>query len=154
MRHLRICILLSALLAGFAGPASADRAWVEIQSPHFTVICNGSEKQGRDAAVDLERTRTVLIKALPGIRQDPNVPIIVFVTTDEDTFAALVPAYRERPQGSKPNSWIQSGRDRNYIVMRVAFRVSSEYQLKFDYAAMMASINFPRAPLWFRAGFA
>ena len=154
MKILRICILVWAMLAGLAWPARAERAWVEIQSPHFTIICNGSEKEGREAAVDLERTRTVLMKALPSIRQDPNVPIIVFVTADEDTFAALVPVYRERPQGSKPNSTFQPGRGRNYIAMRVVFRVSSEYQLKFDYAGMMAGLNFPHAPLWFRAGFA
>jgi hypothetical protein len=154
MRHLRICILLSALLAGFAGPASADRAWVEIQSPHFTVICNGSEKQGRDAAVELERIRAVLMKALPSIRQDPNVPIVVFVMVDEDTFATLVPAYRQRSQGNKPESTFQRGRDRNYIVMREVFRGHSEYQLEYDYAGLMGGINFRRAPIWLLTGFA
>jgi hypothetical protein len=154
MKIIRLCILLSIILVFPFERAAAEHPWVQVQSPHFTIICNGSEKDGREAAVDLERMRVVLIKALPSIRQDPNVPVIVFVTADENMFAALVPTYWQRPQGSRSNSWIQAGRDRNYIVMRVAFRVSSEFQLKFDYASLMATINFPRSPLWFRAGFA
>jgi hypothetical protein len=154
MKARRLRILLSVMLAIPIKRAAAEHPWVQVQSPHFTIICNGSEKDGREAAVDLERMRVVLITALPSIRQDPNVPVIVFVTADENMFATLVPTYWQRPQGSRSNSSIQTGRDRNYIVMRVAFRMSSEYQLKFDYAALIASINFPRAPLWFRAGFA
>src|SRR5580704_15440478 len=113
MRILRGCVLLGVLLAIPSQKARADRPLVEIQSPHFTVICNGSEKEGRDAAVDLERTRSVLMAAMPGVRQDPNVPIVVFVVVDENTFVDLVPLYNQRAQGNKPSSIFQTGRDRN-----------------------------------------
>jgi hypothetical protein len=142
------------LLGCSAHRTAAEHPWFEIRSPHFTVICNGSEKDGRDAAFDLERTRAVFMKALPSLRQDPNVPIVVFVTPDENTFATLVPIYRERAGGNKPNSVFQRGRDRNYVVMRIAFRASSEYQLKYDYAGMLAGLNFRRAPLWLLTGIA
>jgi hypothetical protein len=154
MNSLKICLLMVTLLMSLALSTGAEHAWREIDSPHFTVICNASEKDGRDAAADLERIRTTVARVLPGVRQEPNVPIIAFVTAEEDTFATLVPIYRERPQGSKPNSIFQPGRDWNFIVMRVAFRVSSEYHLKFDYAGMVAGLSFPRAPLWLRSGFA
>jgi len=154
MRILRGCVVLGVLLAIPSQKARADRPWVEIQSPHFTVICNGSEKEGRDAAVDLERTRSVLMAAMPGVRQDPNVPIVVFVVVDENTFVDLVPLYNQRAQGNKPSSIFQTGRDRDYIVMRIQFRSSSDYQLRYDYAGMMAGVNFPRAPIWFESGFA
>ncbi len=154
MKVLRICILVLAVTAVFAERAGADRPWVEIQSPHFTIVCNSSEREGREAAVDLERTRSVLMKLLSNMHQDPNVPIIVFVTADEDTFVNLVPSYKQRAQGNKPDSIFQTGRDRNYIVMRVVFHGSSEYSLKYDYAGMMAGINFRGAPIWLLSGFA
>ncbi|MGA8304395.1 MAG: hypothetical protein WB723_01870 [Candidatus Acidiferrales bacterium] len=154
MKILRLWMVLTAVIAVSSGRASADRPWVEIQSPHFTIVCNGSEKEGRDAAVDLERTRSVLMKLLSNVHQDPNVPIIVFVTADENTFANLVPAYNQRAQGNKPSNIFRTGRDRNYIVMRVVFRGSSEYQLKYDYAGLMAGINFRGAPIWLSSGFA
>lgn len=153
MKILRLLIVIAAMTLS-AGRAAADRPWVEVQSPHFTIVCNGSEKEGRESAVDLERTRAVLTKLLPSIQQDPNVPVIVFVTADENTFANLVPAYKQRAQGSKPSNIFQAGRDRNYIVMRVVFRGSSEYQLKYDYAGLMSGVNFRRAPIWLLSGFA
>jgi hypothetical protein len=154
MKILRLWMVLAAVMVFSAGRAAADRPWVEIQSPHFTIVCNGSEKEGREAAVDLERTRAVLMTLLSNVHQDPNVPIVVFVTADENTFANLVPIYNQRAQGSKPSSIFRTGRDRNYIVMRVVFRGSSEYQLKYDYAGMMAGINFRGAPIWLLSGFA
>jgi hypothetical protein len=154
MRTARLCILLAITLAFPFGRAAAEHPWVQVQSPHFTVICNGSEKDGRETAAHLERMRLVLIKTLPSIRQDPNVPVIVFAMPDENTLATLDPAYWHRPPGGRPSSWTQSGRDRNYIVMRIGYGVLMEYQLKWDYADLMANVNFPRAPLWFRTGFA
>jgi tetratricopeptide (TPR) repeat protein len=154
VRELRNFILLGTLLVSSTHRTAAEHPWFEVRSPHFTVICNGSEKDGRDAAVDLERTRAVFMKALPSLRQDPNVPIVVFVTPDENTFATLVPIYRERLGGNKPYSIFQRGRDRNYIVMRIGFRISTEFSVKYDYAGLLAGVNFRRAPLWFRTGVA
>lgn len=109
---------------------TAEHPWFEVHSPHFTVICNGSDKDGRETVADLERMRAVLMKALSRLRQDPNVPIVVFVTPEEGTFATLVPIYREWPGGNKPFSMFQRGRDRNYIVLRVGFRISTEFSVK------------------------
>jgi hypothetical protein len=154
MRILKKFVLLVVLIGCSTLGTPAEHPWFEIRSPHFIVICNGSEKDGRDATVDLERMRAVFMKALPGLRQDPNVPIVVFMTPDENTFATLVPIYRERPGGNKPYSMFQRGRDRNYIVLRVGFRTSTEFSVKYDYAGLLAGVNFGRAPLWFRTGVA
>ena len=154
MRILKKFVMLVVLIGCSTLGPPAEHPWFEIRSPHFIAICNGSEKDGRDATVDLERMRAVFMKALPGLRQDPNVPIVVFMTPDESTFATLVPIYRERPGGNKPYSMFQRGRDRNYIVLRVGFRTSTEFSVKYDYAGLLAGVNFGRAPLWFRTGVA
>jgi hypothetical protein len=154
MKTPRLLLLFVAVFALSPSSGASERTWNQIQSPHFTVLCNGSEKQGRDAAVDLERMRAVFMKALPGMRQDPNVPVIVFVTPDEDTFATLLPSYRKSAQGNKPLSTFVRGGTQNFIVLRLAFRVSSEYSLKYDYAGLMTGVNFPRAALWLLTGMA
>jgi hypothetical protein len=149
MRKPSRAVLIVAILC-FAFRTSGDHPWFEIRSPHFSVICNASEKDGRDAAVDLERTRTVMIKSLPSLSHDPSAPLVVFVTADDSALAALTPKSWE----GKQFGIVQRGRDHIYIVMRIGSRISTEFLAKYDYAALLAGLNFYRAPLWFRAGVA
>jgi hypothetical protein len=74
MRKPTLAVLIVTIWC-FTFRTSADHPWFEIRSPHFTVICNATEKDGRDAAVDLERTRTVMIKSLPSLSRDPSAPL-------------------------------------------------------------------------------
>lgn len=132
----------------------AEQTWFEVRSPHFIIICNASEKDCRDASLDLERTRTVVIKSLSSLSRDPSAPIIVFVTADDNTLAAPIPKYWEGWGGDKQFGIVQRGRDHIFIVMRVGFRISIEFLVKYGYAGLLAGANFYRAPLWFRTGVA
>src|SRR6266567_6218210 len=85
-------LLLPIILASqLAGREKPDR-WLEVRSPHFRVIGNGSEKQARKVAYQFERIRAAFQKAFPGVRVDPSAPIIVLAAKDEKTFNALTPA--------------------------------------------------------------
>ncbi len=62
---LRSPVSLFRLLASFAlgsmlfpAPASAE-TWREIQSPHFRVLTQGSEREGRDVAKEFGQMRHV-----------------------------------------------------------------------------------------------
>jgi len=56
-------VLAIALLAksAYAGPSQ----WVEVRSPHFTVVSDANEKQARHVLDQLERMRWVFEKLFP-----------------------------------------------------------------------------------------
>ena len=71
---------VSLVLMFAAAPVLArDRAenWIEVRSPHFLVLTNSSEKQGRHVADQFERMRSVFHVAFPKLQIDPGSPIIV-----------------------------------------------------------------------------
>jgi len=167
MRTPALSLLLAFLVCSIPLKAG-DQPWIELKSDHFTVLCNSGEKDAREAAVDLERIRLVLIKLFPAMKTDPNAPIVVFITADDALYGSLVPEYNKRSISDKPFSHFVTSRDLNLIASKSgifqAGRTQSEvvlkegaveptdYKMKWDYAGLMAGINFRRAPAWFRAG--
>jgi lipopolysaccharide biosynthesis regulator YciM len=168
MKTLGTVSLLLAFFACATHLSAADHPWIEVQSDHFTVLCNSGEKDAREAAADLERIRLVLFKILPGFRLDPNVPIVVFITADDDLYGSLVPDYNKRSRSDKNYSVVRAGRDLNLIVSKSGIfqggRMQhdivlsagaiepTDYKMKWDYGDLMARVNFRRAPFWFRSG--
>ncbi len=68
-------------------------------------VSNASEKEGRRVADQFERIRSVFHMfhmTFPRMRVDPNSPIMVLATKDENTFKTLV-----------PESWLQKGQLRD-----------------------------------------
>src|SRR5579863_1537610 len=96
MKTLPSLSVLLPLLVCSIPLTAADRPWIEVKTDHFTVLSNSGEKDAREAAVDLERIRLVLTKLLPSLKTDPNAPILVFITADEDLYGSLVPEYKKR----------------------------------------------------------
>ena len=69
-----LAILLAAL-CGYAY-ASTDQ-WIEVRSPHFTVITDVNEKQGRHILDQFERMRWMFQTIFPKVNVDPVQPIVV-----------------------------------------------------------------------------
>ena len=87
----RLCFLL--LLFAVAPTPARDKPenWIEVRSPHFRVVINSNEKQGRRIADQFERMRSVFHVAFPKLQIDPGTPIIVLAIKDEKDFKALEP---------------------------------------------------------------
>ena len=64
----------------------------EVRSPHFLVLTNSSEKDGRHVAGQLERMRAVFHTLLPASNDDNEPPITVFALRDKKSFESLEPA--------------------------------------------------------------
>ncbi|MGA8222041.1 MAG: hypothetical protein WB780_10345 [Candidatus Acidiferrales bacterium] len=168
MKTLRTVSFAFALLIISTHLRAADHPWIEVKSDHFTVLCNSGEKDAREAAADLERIRLVLFKILPGFRADPNAPVVVFVTADDNLYGSLVPDYNKRSRSDKNYSVVRPGRDLNLIVSKSGIFQGgraqgelvlpagvvepTEYKMKWDYADLVSGVNFHRAPFWFRSG--
>ena len=63
---LRRALVLALLLAGPAAlPRDKNESWIQITSPHFVVVTNSSEKQGRRIADQFERMRSLFHALFP-----------------------------------------------------------------------------------------
>jgi len=87
----RLLLLLPILAAALAPARDKAETWTELRSPHFVVVTNANEKQGRRVADQFERMRSVFQAAFPTLQIDPGSPIIVLAIKDEKDFKALEP---------------------------------------------------------------
>ena len=89
---LRRILLISLCFAStLASAHDKTETWLQISSPHFVVVTNGSEKQGRRVADQFERMRSVFHTAFPKAQVDTDAPIIVLAIKDAKDFRALEP---------------------------------------------------------------
>ena len=56
---------------------AAPDQWLQISSPHFTVITDSSDKQGRHILDQFERMRWVFQTLFPRHKVDPALPIVI-----------------------------------------------------------------------------
>src|SRR5215472_10850126 len=93
--------------------------WLQVTSPHFVVVTNGNEKQGRRIADQFERMRSVFHVRFPRLQLDSNAPIIVLAMKDEKDFRALEPeAYLAKGLLKVAGLFLRAP-DKNYVLMRV-----------------------------------
>ena len=144
------------LLASAAAPGrEKPERWLEVRSPHFTVVSNSSEKQARQVADQFERIRSVFRAAFPRASVDPASPITVFAVKDEKSFRALEPdAWLAKGQARRTGLF-QRGPERNYVLMQLDAEGDHPYAVVYhEYTHLLASPFAQWLPLWFDEGLA
>lgn len=157
-------ILLALALAGTSLAASAkEQVWIEVASPHFTVMTDASAKEGRKAAEDFEQIRAVFAKAFPGARVDPGQPVIILAVKNEKDLKALLPAYWEIKGHSHPAGIFVPDVQANYVALRLDAvggsaapgETESPYHMIYhEYFHLLERLNFDHLPLWLTEGLA
>ena len=147
-----------ALLLVLAAPALArDKAetWTEVRSPHFVVVTNSNEKQGRRVADQFERMREVFHAAFPKLQIDPGSPIIVLAIKDEKDFKALEPeAYLARGSLQLGGLFLRAP-DKNYVLMRLDAEGEHPYSIVYhEYTHLLVGKAAEWMPLWMNEGLA
>jgi hypothetical protein len=84
-----LVVVLSPLLAQ---AREKPENWVEVRSPHFSVVSNSNEKQAHRVADQFEHMRSVFHTLFPKIQIDTLGSITVLAIKDEKDFRALEPA--------------------------------------------------------------
>src|SRR6202050_5723004 len=116
-------VRLLALLTAFAISATtnlnaASEAWLQLQSPHFTVVTDANEKQGRHIADQFERMRWVFQTLFPKLNVDPIAPIRVIAVRNQRGFQPREPeAYRAKGTVNLAGLFLRNT-DKNYILLR------------------------------------
>src|SRR5713226_1894557 len=152
--------LMALLLAASLAPprlraADKPETWVEVRSPHFTVVSNGSEKQARRLADQFEQIRAVFQKSLNNIRVDPGQPIIILAAKNENTMKALLPKFWETKGHMHPAGIFVPGHEKHYVALRLDTEGENPYKVIYhEYVHLIIELNFHRIPVWLNEGYA
>jgi Tfp pilus assembly protein PilF len=147
---LRFRFLLFALTL-LALPARADTVWVEVRSPHFSVVTDGGEKRGREVALRFEQMRSVFGTLI--LRERINIPIPLQVVAFRGTkgFRQFLPLWKGKP--IEAAGLFMSGENRNFILLDLSYE--GRWETVFhEYTHMLMNANYPATQLWFDEGFA
>lgn len=151
--------LLCAAIFTFVLPlAHADQPWVEVSSPHFTVVTDAGEKRGREVITRFEQMRT----AFGVIFKKVNVnaaPLEIVAFRNSKGLRNVAPLYEGKPI-SIAGLFLGGGRsqknnaeDRQFIALDLS--AEDNWGVVFhEYAHLLINSNFPPTPAWFDEGFA
>jgi len=150
-----LVVPLFLLAAALAPARDKGENWIEVRSPHFTVITNSSEKQGRRIADQFERMRSVFHIGFPKLQIDPNSAIIVLAIKDQKDFRALEPeAYLAKGSLQLGGVFLR-GPEKNYVLMRIDAEGDHPYSVVYhEYTHLILSKAADWMPLWMNEGLA
>lgn len=152
---MRCRLLAVCTLALFCVRARADSAplWLQVTTPHFTVITDAGEKQARHIAGQFERMQAVFRTILPGAHSDSGIPIVVLAVKNRRDFQAIEPAeYLAKGQLDLAGLFLQSN-DRVYILVRLDAGGDHPYSTVYhEYTHYIT--RHANLPLWFNEGIA
>jgi Tfp pilus assembly protein PilF len=149
----KIAVLL-LFLATLTASASTP-TWTEVQSPHFTLITDASDKQGIHVLDQFERMRWVFQTLFPNANVDPAAPILVIATKNKKDFAALEPeAYLAKGQVTLGGLFLSTG-DKNYILLRLDAEGEHPFWIIYhEYTHFQLRKDSDWLPLWLNEGLA
>jgi tetratricopeptide (TPR) repeat protein len=150
-------------LAVPAAPAPGSDAWVEVRSPAFTVVSDGSEKDAREVAWQFEQVRALLNKAWPWARLDLSRPVTILAVRNEGGLRALVPDFWEEKGSAHPAGLFLKAPDRNWVALRMdvaevrqhdSVRNNPYLVIFHEYVHLALHANFRGVPPWLDEGLA
>jgi hypothetical protein len=146
------------LVLGIPSRASdRNQNWIEIRSPHFIVLSNAGEKEGRHVAAQFENIRALFHAVFSKARVDPGKPTIIFALRNEDSLKIFLPSYGANPNAKKLAGLFLARPDMNFALVRTdaSSTASNEYHtLYHEYTHSILRMNFRGLPLWLDEGFA
>ena len=154
---LRRALVLALLLAGSATLArDKNESWIQITSPHFVVVTNSNEKQGRRIADQFERMRSVFHALFPKVQMDSaGAPIIVLAVNDDKDFRALEPQEYLAKGSVKLGGLFLEAADKNYVLMRIDAEGEHPYAVIYhEYTHFVLRSSAEWMPLWMNEGLA
>lgn len=148
-------LLLVLLVGTFATARERGANWVEVRSPRFVIITDGSEKQGRHLALQFERMRTVFQQVYPAVEDDPESPVVVLAVKKKDEFRALEPSQYVFKRALPLHGMFVRASDKNYVLMRLDADAGNPYPVVYhEYTHLFLREADDRWPLWLNEGLA
>ena len=151
-KHLTALFLLCIALPALANDSTGH--WLEVQSPHFVVLTDSSEKQARHLAVQLEQMRSLFHILIPSATDNPGSPIIVLALKDRKGFQSLEPeAYLAKGQLDLAGYFMRAP-DKNYILLRLDAEGEHPFATVYHEYTHYIMRKATFIPLWLNEGLA
>jgi hypothetical protein len=110
------CILL--LLHVSTARAGGGPQWIELRTPHFIVVSNGSKSQAKRTAHQFELIQAVFSKPFARTQQSTQ-PLRILAVKDENSLRVLLPEFFEKKNSAKRVGVFLGGSDTEYIALRM-----------------------------------
>jgi Flp pilus assembly protein TadD len=144
---------LPLLLCALVVPAlGSEPEWVEVRSPHFSVVTDAGEKRGRDAALHFEQMRAVYGALLVHAKVTLPTPLQIIAFRNTKEMQQFAPLWHGKP--IEVAGLFQGNSDRCFILLDMA--AAEPWRVVFhEYAHQLMNGNIPgELPPWFEEGFA
>ncbi|MGD0735075.1 MAG: DUF1570 domain-containing protein [Terracidiphilus sp.] len=153
LRHFKFLSVFILAASSFA--SSAPEQWLQVTSPHFTVITDSNDKQARQLLDQFERMRWMFQTLFPKRKVDPPVPIVVVAVRNRADFQQFEPeAYLAKGQMNLAGFFLRSP-DKNYILLRLDAEGEHPYSTVYhEYTHLQFRDDDEWMPLWLNEGFA
>ena len=149
LRYFFGCFILSLLTNKIL---LAEQQWVEVKSPHFSVVTDTGEKRGREVAMRFEQMRAVFGTMFAKAQVNIPVPMQIVAFRNSKEMRQIAPIYNGKP--TEVAGLFQGGEDRSFVMLDMS--VENPFNVVFhEYAhqLMNGNISEEGAP-WFDEGFA
>jgi tetratricopeptide (TPR) repeat protein len=155
----RSFLFIALLVCSFSLAFAADQQWVEVNSPHFSVITDGGEKRAREVATKFEQMRAGFGAIFAKVSLN-TAPLEIVAFRNSKELRQFSPLYDGKPVelsgfflGNGGHGSPGASQDRQYIALDLA-QDSSWGTVFHEYAHLLINSNFPPSPVWFDEGFA
>jgi tetratricopeptide (TPR) repeat protein len=137
--------------------------WVELRTPSFTVVSDGSEREARRVGAQFETFRALLKDLWPWARFETPRPVTILAVRFEEGLKRLLPEFWEVKGGTRPAGVFVRSPERYWVALRMdvtEFRPNDErwrnpYLILFhEYVHVILDLNFKRLPVWLGEGLA
>jgi Tfp pilus assembly protein PilF len=145
--------LISAFLcrAAYAGPDQ----WIEVRSPHFTVVTDAGEKQGRHIADQFDRMRWLFQALYPTANVDPAESTVVIAAKNEKVFETMEPAPYLAKGQMKLGGYYAHSQEKNYILLQLDTQYEHPFATVYhEYTHLQFAFASAWMPLWLNEGLA
>lgn len=149
-----VCAVLLAAALSRSALAATDQ-WIQIQSEHFTLVTDASEKQGRHALDQFERMRWVFQTLYPKANVDPVAHIVVIAAKNKKVFETMEPAAYLAKGRLELGGYYSHTLEKNYILLRLDAELEHPFATVYhEYTHLQFMGADQWLPLWLNEGLA
>jgi hypothetical protein len=123
--------------------------WLELHSPHYTVITDAGERRGRDLALRFEQMRSVFAGVLTKERLNESRPLTILAFNDDKLYFQLAPLHDGKPIVA--SGFLLSAEDQDFIALNLT-ESDSWRSVAREFARRLLDFNYPPAQAWFDEG--
>ncbi len=149
-----IWALLWFFCVGSVSLAAETVHWVEVRSPHFVVLTDAGEKQGRKIAGQFEQMREVFHLLVPKATGDAGVQNVVLALREKKDFDALEPPEYLKKHQLTLAGFFSRTPEKAFIVLRIDAQQEHPFATVYHEYTHELMSKSPWVPLWMNEGLA